>query len=165
MSPKTGPQPVVRPTRWRVLVALAAGVGVLTWVTLHLLAQRGTPVPTLGLSAAIVVAVLAALVAGAAAVLPPRLHRRPGHKPMAPLAAARVVALAMAASRCGAALVGLYAGFGLAVRSDVPPAARGHGLAAAGVCLGAALALTIAGLVLERVCRLPPQDPTAEPTD
>lgn len=78
------------------------------------------------------------------------------------LRAARTLALAKAAALTGAILLGRYLATALAAAGDwAIPAQRERVIAAliAAVC---ALALTIAGLIAERWCQLPPPDDKLE---
>jgi hypothetical protein len=85
----------------------------------------------------------------------PRLQGRPGAKPMPPLVAARTAALAMAASRIGALVMGFYAGIAVGM---APSLVTASGLqifwAASATALGS-FALVAAALWLEHLCRLP----------
>jgi hypothetical protein len=89
-----------------------------------------------------------------------RIDRREGTVPVNPLIVARYVVLAKASALAGALFAGLYggmlvwllvAGHGLRHAStDLPKAIAG---------LASAVALTAAGLWLERSCRVPPSPP------
>lgn len=83
--------------------------------------------------------------------------------PLPPIVAARTVAIAMAASRSGSLLAGLYLGCGLTAlvhwRLEI---AQLH-LYVAAVTFGLSLLLVIAGLWVEKLCTLPPP-PSAEPS-
>lgn len=154
----------MQPTRIRVLLMLALVAAALGWSLVALIqgqSGRTLPVPWL---AALTMWVLAVALAAWTIVSRPRLLRRPGARPMPPLIAARTAALAMAASRTGALVSGLYAGIALGALSIVAsrdtPAGQSTLFSAVTACVGA-LALTIVALWLERLCRLP-QDPGSE---
>lgn len=109
-------------------------------------------------SAAVAIWVLAAALAMWAWIIRPRLLGRPKHLPLPPVVAARTAALAMAASRTGAAIGGLYLGFCVALIAELSNAAgREYAGIAATAAVGSA-ALAAAGLWLERMCRIPPDD-------
>ncbi len=145
-------------TRLRLLAGIAVVTGAVSWSLLRVWTLRSGALPQVPWSAAVVLAVFGATVLAAAAFLRPRLRRKPGYRPVDPLVAARFAVLALASSRAGAALVGLYAGYLLVVVPDLETSYR-RGLAlAAGACVLGALLLTVAGLVLERVCRIPPEE-------
>lgn len=83
--------------------------------------------------------------------------------PLHPLAAARTLAVAMAASRAGALLVGGYAGAAVvAVARWQIEAAHIHAAVAVATLL-ASLGLLVVGLWIEKMCTLPPP-PSAEAT-
>lgn len=151
----------MQPTRIRLLLILALIAAAVGWSLVAVIqgqSGRTLPVPWL---AAITMWVLALALALWAFTSRPRLLRRPGARPMPPLVAARTAALAMAASRTGALICGLYAGVSLGALSIVTaretPAGSSTLFAALTTCIGA-LALTVVALWLERICRLP-QDP------
>jgi uncharacterized membrane protein len=84
----------------------------------------------------------------------PRLQRKPGREPLDPIVATRTAALALAASRTGAAVMGFYFGIALAlVPSLDTPAGREYAAAAAAAAL-ASLVLAAVGLWVESMCRL-----------
>jgi hypothetical protein len=149
----------MRPTRGRLLVSLAVLAGVGAWGVARVVdavAGRLVAVPWL---AAVTLWLLAAAVTVWALLSRPRLLRRPGHRPMPPLVAARTAALAMACSRVGALVGGAYAGLAVAALPSLDaPAGRATASAAAASALGA-LALVVAALWLERMCRLTDDDP------
>ena len=154
----------MQPTRIRFLVILALLAAAVGWSLVAVIqgqSGRTLPVPWL---AAVTMWVLALALALWAVLSRPRLLRRPGARPMPPIVAARTAALAMAASRTGALIGGLYAGVTLGALSVVTtrdsPAGRSTLFAALTTCVGA-LALAVVALWLERICRLP-QDPDGE---
>lgn len=156
----------LRPTTWRLLVALAAIAAAIGWAANRLFdafADRSLSVP---ITMPLVMAVLALATALWARGTRARLAGRPGTKPMDPLVAARSAALAMAASRVGAIVAGFYAGvlIDLLPRFDVP-GVRERGVIAIATVVMAVL-LVLAGLWLERICRLPDdQAPSASDDD
>lgn len=149
----------VRPTRGTDLVgpALAGGIAAALLVNL-----ATTGEPSLPTSAPISVVLVAGAVAVTARSTRSRLASRPGTRPLAPLAAARLVALAKAGSVAGVLVAGGWAGVLSVVldRLGSPAPRGGAAVAVAAVATVAGLALTAASLMLERVCRLPPEDPT-----
>jgi hypothetical protein len=150
----------MRPTRIRDLLLIAIFAAALGWALVRLtdsIMDRYPPVPWLA-PATLALFGLALLlwtlgVRG-------RLLNRPGTKPLPPLLAARTAALALAASRTGALVAGGYLGGAMAFSSQWQnPAARSHGINAL-LSVGAAIAITVVALWLERICRLP-EDPTS----
>lgn len=78
--------------------------------------------------------------------------------PINPLRAARTVALAKAAALAGAVLTGGWVGYvGVALPLVALTSQPGRAAASAAVVL-ASLGLTVAGLVAERWCMIPPED-------
>lgn len=143
------------PTRIRTLVAMAAIAAAVGWGVVQVVdAWLGRLVPVPWLAAA-------ALWLLAGAVLywtissRPRLQRRPGTRPMPPLVAARTAALAMAASRIGALVGGFYAGVAAGMVPSIATPTGSQTFWSAGLASLGALALVVAALWLEHVCRLP----------
>lgn len=140
------------PTSPRLLVTVAVVAFVLGFAVADLWSTasgRSLPVP---LSSAITVAALAAVLVGWAEGLRRRLK---SPQPVDPFMAVRSAALGMAASRAGSIIFGFFAGVGSWFAIDLAtPAAQQRALTCA---LGAfsAIAVTAAGLWLERLCRLP----------
>ena len=144
------------PTRVRLLVAMlvvsaAVGWGVATLVDAY--ADRSLPVPW---TAALVMFLLALALALWARGTRARLAHAPGTKPMEPLVAARSAALAMAASRTGAIVAGLYVGVAIAFAPSWDLSAARERIVIALVTVVGAGLVVAAALWLERVCRVPP---------
>jgi Protein of unknown function (DUF3180) len=142
----------------RVLTALlVALVSVtLSWVGLDVWdGSGGDPLP---LSWSAVVGTLALLVIVIAAGLPVRNWVRGRRdRPLDPIVAARTAVLAKAAAYGGAVLTGWYLGQGLSVLPDLVGDRRDRFVVAL-VAAGAAVAVSVAGFVVQRWCRLPPDD-------
>jgi hypothetical protein len=108
--------------------------------------------------------------AGVEAVLAPstkaRIDRRDGTEPVNPLTVAWYVVLAKASALGGALFTGMYAGLlvWLLPQSGSNTHAS-HDLPQAVVGLVGALGLTLAGLWLERSCRVPPSSREGGPPD
>jgi hypothetical protein len=144
------------PTRPTVLAAVAAISLVLGVVLADLVDTvwgRSIPVPW---SSAVTVAAVAVAVAGWALSFRRRLAAAGQSQPRVdPFVAVRTAALAMAASRAGAITTGLFGGIGLWYAADLSiPVARDRVVICA-VGVVASIALLIAALWLERICRLP----------
>jgi ABC-type thiamin/hydroxymethylpyrimidine transport system permease subunit len=151
----------MQPTRMRLLVGIAVISGAVGWGLVRIVdswSGRLVAVPWLAAGSLWLVAGAVAYWAWSSK---PRLQRRPGSKPMDPIVAARSAALAMAASRIGALVTGLYGGIAIAMLGKLTTESGLRTFWAAGVATLGALALTIAALWLEHVCRLPvgPGDP------
>lgn len=152
----------MQPVRISRLVALAAVVAVVGWALLAVLAPQGVrpgPVPLL---ADLAVLVLASGTLGAGLRVRSYLRgRRPG---LDPVFAARTAVLAQAAALTGALLMGWYGAQVLVTLPDLDVAVFATRARAAGAAVVCALVLTVAGVVVERWCRIDtPSDD--EPTD
>jgi Protein of unknown function (DUF3180) len=149
----------VRPTGWRLLAALAGIAAVSVFSLVRLAIAVSGALPEIPWSGAVVVWVSAGALFIAALVLRPRLRRAEGATPMNPFAAARTAALAMAASRTGALLAGGYLGYALLALTDADTEYRRQMAVVGAVTALGGLAMLGAGLLLERFCRIPPEDP------
>lgn len=150
-------------SRPRHLLA-AAGVGaVLGFVVAKVFERSGgsaLPVPWTALVLMLGIAVAVLVVAW-----PVRRWTRGRRDPsFDALRAARAAVLAKAASHSGAALIGWFAGQGLAVAGDLAIEPRRDRFTVALVAVLLAAAVTGAGLVAERWCRRPP-DPDERDVD
>jgi len=148
----------VSATRPRLLLVVALVAGVLGWAVTSLVdrfADRTLPVPvTVPLLLVLLAIALVVWTRGTRA----RLERRPGTRPMPPLVAARSAALALAASRTGATVGGFYLGVALTLSSSWGIDYVRTVIVISLVSVVAALGVMLAGLWLERVCRIPPAD-------
>jgi hypothetical protein len=157
----------VRPTTWRLLVGTILVAGAVTWGFLHVWTDGYGALPDVPWPSAVVLAVFGGAVLVAAVTLRPRLKGREGHRPVPPIVAARFGVLSLASSRVGALFAGVYGGFLATAVTDLTIPYRRHVAIVSGACVLAALLLMTAGLVLERVCRLPPppdEEPGAGPS-
>jgi hypothetical protein len=146
---------VVVPTPLRLLVLLAGLAATAGWGLAQVWdSVTGTylPVPW---TAAIGLGALAVALLVWTVLARPRLARKPDTRPLDPIVAARTAALAMAASRTGAVVGGLYLGIAAAfapILGQEPGRAR---VLSAGAAVLAAVAVVVVALWLERCCRLP----------
>lgn len=143
------------PTRIRLLLTLGVLAGSIGWAAAVLVdhqSGRVVPIPWL---AAFTLWFLAIALLIWTMLARPRLKRKPGHRPMAPLVAARTAALAMAASRTGSLVAGFYAGISIGTLPSRSTEAGTDTLWISLVSAAGALALTAAALWLEYSCRLP----------
>ncbi len=145
----------MRPTEIRHLLAWAAGTGVLVWALVRVLAARAA-LPEIGWAAVVVLVASAVGVLATALVLRPRIRRDKGATPVSPFTAARAAMLGLAASRAGAIVAGGYLGYLLVAVGNWDSAFYRRAALVSGVAALAAVGLAAAGLVLERVCRIPP---------
>ena len=119
--------------------------------------QTGAP-PAVPWAAPLTLFVLAASFAIAAITLRPRIERRPGHRPLDPFVAARTAVLALAGSRAGAAVAGVYLGYAGFLLVDLVNDYRRRMVLIAAVAALAGVALAAAALWLERICRIKGDD-------
>jgi hypothetical protein len=140
------------PTRPWTLLAVAAACAVAAWLVVR---SSFAELPTLPWSAAPALVVLAVAEALSGRNLQARIQGRRTGKPLAPMAVARMAALAKASSMGAAAFGGLAAGFFAYTAGflnlTVP---RGDAINA-GITAVAAGVLVAAALYLERCCRAP----------
>lgn len=151
----------MKPTRGRLLLAVAAGSGILGWSITRLadsVVGRYLPITW---TAAGAVWLLALFLLIWTWTVRPKLLRRKGTAPLTPHVAARTTALALASSRTGAAVAGVYAGVVIALLGELAaPTARESAIAAGVASLGG-LALVAVGLWLESMCRVDDNDGNA----
>lgn len=149
---------VVKPTRIPVLVGIAV-IGVAAgWGLVEIVSGqtgRSVPVPLLAGTA---IWLLAIALGAWTYFLRPRLRRQPGTTPVPPLAAARTAAFAMAASRTGAVVVGIYTGIAVATVTALATPAGASAFSSAVLAATGAVVLAGAALWLEGLCRIPEDD-------
>lgn len=143
---------------WLAIIALCAGV--LGWLANLLAIRNGLPVPVLHLSslATMGAVVLFTLVLG----LKVRSWRNgKREKPLDPILAARTLVLAQACAYAGSLLLGWHAGIMVdqLVLLSFRPASEVFLQVLA--MMGGGLVMVVVGLVVERFCKLPPEDPEA----
>jgi hypothetical protein len=117
----------------------------------------GAP-PSVPWAAPAVLLLLAAGFAAAAVVFRPRLERREGHRPLDPFVAARTAVLALAGSRAGAAVAGVYLGYVGFLLLDLANDYRRRMVLISGAAALGGCALAAAALWLERICRVKGDD-------
>lgn len=147
----------MEPTKLWNLVAIAVISAVAAWIVARLSFSSLAPLPWTAVPALALLAIGEFLFARN---LGPRLHGRPGAKPIQPMAVPRVVALAKASSTAAAVIGGLALGFLIYTLPLLSRPVPGHDAIAAAITSLAALALLLAALYLERACRAPkpPED-------
>jgi hypothetical protein len=153
----------VTPTRPWTLVAVAAVCAVVAW----LIARASfADLPTLPWTAVPAMLLLAAAEALSGRNLRARISGRRGGKPLAPMAVARMAALAKATSLGGAAFGGLAAGFLAYTAGFLGLTVPRHDAIDAAATVAAAGILVAAALYLEHCCRSPqsPDDDHAPPS-
>jgi hypothetical protein len=144
----------MRPTRVRLLVAMLLGVAAVTWGVLQILLDRGAVLPPLTWTAPTGIALIAIVVLATALGLRARLDD-PAKRPH-PLSMARMAVLGKASAHVGPIVGGLYAGYLLVLLPGLEIASRRDRSVLCLVALLASIGLSVAGLLLERACRVPP---------
>jgi uncharacterized membrane protein YfcA len=150
----------VTPIRLWPLAIVGACCAALGWLAIRLSYSSFPPLPWTAVPALLLLAVAEAW---SGRNVRARIQRRPGSKPLVPMAVARMAVLAKASALVGVIFGGLAAGFlsylgGLVGR----PAPRTDAITAAATLISA-LVLTTAALYLERCCRAPqPPDDTED---
>ncbi|MGB8022368.1 MAG: DUF3180 domain-containing protein [Candidatus Nanopelagicales bacterium] len=144
----------VKPTSVRMLLAVAAFCLLAGWQLGAWIDGQGR-LPSVPWSAVLVVWVVAGFVCVWALVARRRLRPKPGAPRMAPLVAARTAALALAGSRTGAIVFGLYGGLALRLLGETAVSAGRERLVAAALASLGGLVLCGVSLWLEHICRLP----------
>jgi Protein of unknown function (DUF3180) len=141
------------PTKMWVLATIAVVCAVLSWLVV-----RGSyaSLPPLPWTAAIAMLLLGVAEAVSGRNLRSRIRGGPGTKPVAPLAAVRMAALAKASSHAAAVIGGLAAGFLAYLLGSLDKAVPRSDALAAGGTLLAAVILLLGALYLEQSCRVPP---------
>lgn len=152
-------------TRPAALAGIFAICAIVAW-----LAVRATfsNLPLLPITAVPALGALAIAEAAVGRHIHNRLMRRrgPETKPVAPIAVARLVALAKASSAAAAALGGLAAGYLVYVLGSLDKTIPARDAKVAGATVAAAFALIAGALYLEHCCRAPrPPDGSDEESD
>lgn len=146
----------MRRTPWTRPLVVAVVAAAVSAAALRIAESRGAvllPVPVL--APAVVLAIGAVVLALGWNVRQYTRGKRPG---LDPLLAARTVVLATAAAYTGALLTGWYAAHVLVALGDLGLDARRDLAVSAGIAVVTAVVLTVAGLVAERWCEVPPPD-------
>ncbi|MFG2194811.1 DUF3180 domain-containing protein [Streptomyces sp. NPDC048639] len=145
--------------RVRILVGLFVVAAVLSWAGARLWDTFGT-LPRVPVAAPIVLAVIAAVLAATALALRARLkaqrERRPGAKGVDPMVAARAVVFGQASALVASLVAGMYGGTFLFLLLDgLDAGPRRDQAIYSGLSVVTGIAVVVAALFLERVCKLP----------
>ena len=144
----------MKPTSVAMLLLVALLSALVGWVYGDWIDGTGR-LPAVPWLAVAVVWVVAVFVGVWALVARRRLHPKPGGTRMAPLVAARTTALALAGSRTGAVVFGIYAGLATRLLEETTVAAARERLLAAALASLGGLLLAGLALWLEHICRIP----------
>jgi Protein of unknown function (DUF3180) len=152
------------PARVRSVLLVLAAVGLAGWAVLDARQATGASALPVPWSAAIAIAVLAAAVLFSGVEVRRWVAGR-RERPLDPLVAARIAVLAKAAAYAGGALAGWYLAQAAVVLPDLVGERRTR-LVMALICALAAVALSVAGFVVQTWCRRPrPPDEKEEEGD
>ena len=153
----------VSPARLRGVLVTALVVGVASWAVLDAIANRvESPVP-LPWTVPVGILILAGVVLVAGLEVRRWLAGR-RDRPLDPLLAARVAVLAKAAAYTGGGLVGWYLAQAVLLLPDLVGDRRSRFVIALLAAL-TAVGLACVGLLAQRWCRLPPEEPGEEEID
>jgi hypothetical protein len=142
----------VKPTRLPVLAVALIVAAALTWSVVRFL-YGSLPLLPWTMVPSLLLLALGELYTSF--VTRARIQRRPDTKPIEPLVAARLAALAKASAHAAAVLAGIFGGMTIYLASSLDkPTPRRDFYVSGGTAL-AAVALIIAALVLEHACRIP----------
>ncbi|MFJ9541849.1 DUF3180 domain-containing protein [Streptomyces sp. NPDC101225] len=151
----------MRELRIRVLVGVFVVAAILSWAGARLWNAIGT-LPSVPLAAPIVLALIAVVLLATALSLRARFkaqrERRPEAKGVDPLMAARAVVFGQASALVAALVAGMYGGTGVFLLELLDMPARRDQAIYAGFSVVAGIAVIVAAIFLERVCRLPEDD-------
>ena len=151
----------MRELRIRVLAGVFVVAGILSWAGARLWNSIGT-LPSVPLAAPIVLALIAVVLMATALSLRGRFkaqrERRPEAKGVDPLMAARAVVFGQASALVAALVAGMYGGTGVFLLELLDIPARRDQAIYAGFSVVAGIAVIVAAIFLERVCRLPEDD-------
>jgi hypothetical protein len=151
----------VKPTRISTLVIIAVVCAVAGWLLLRAVYAKLPPLPWTGVPALLIAAVAEVWTGWD---LRRRISGRgSGVKPVAPLFASRMVALAKASSVAAAIIAGLTAGFDFYLAGSLNASTPREDALTAVITFVAAVLLACAALYLENSCRVPEDPDAAQP--
>lgn len=145
--------------RWLVVVALVAGA--IGWVTAVLLHRADAQPPVLPLSSMLTMGIIAVvtLVLGIKVLRWTRTAKdRRRRRMLNPILATRTLVLAQACAYAGSVLVGWHIGVGADLFPLLYVRSNNGDLWLSLAMIGGGLVMVAIGLVVERFCRIPPED-------
>lgn len=143
----------LRPTRLRTLLWTAAAGVVVGWFGVPLVRQVAGAVPTIPWTSVLALVFAAAALGGIAGQTWHQLQRK--RRWIDPNRAVNFLVLAKASVLVGAAVAGVYAGYGLQYVDALGYDAPTQRVIRAGVAVVAGVLIVVAGLLLERACIVP----------
>lgn len=153
MADLPAPRGTVGPTRIAVLFAVFAVGAVLGWVFVAVAERINSVAPRLEWTSVVGLAAIAAIVSVLAYSTYRAVHRE--RRLIEARRAVNLLLLAKASALTGALLGGAYVGFGLQFLDQLDAALPRDRAIKAGCAAVAAVAMVVAGLLLERACRVP----------
>ena len=142
----------MKPTRVSTLVVIAVVCAAAGWLLLRAVYTKLPPLPWTGVPALLIAA---AAEAWMGRDIKARIVGRPGSKPVEPLFASRMVALARASSVAAAIIAGFAAGFDFYLAGSLTASTPRQDALTAAITFVAAVLLACAALYLEYCCRVP----------
>ena len=142
----------MKATRPWTLVALAAACALVVWLIVRATFTSLPPLPWTAVPAMLILAIAESF---SGWNLRARIQGRRAGKPLAPIAVARLAALAKASSLGGAVFGGFGAGFLAYTLGSINKAVPRSDAINAGATLASAIVLVAAALYLEHCCRAP----------
>jgi hypothetical protein len=142
----------MRATRPWTLVVVAAACALVVWLIVRVTFTALPPLPWTAVPALLILAIAESF---SGRNLRARIQGRRGGKPLAPIAVARMAALAKASSLGGAVFGGLGAGFLAYTLGSIDKTVPRSDAINAGATLASAAVLVAAALYLEHCCRAP----------
>lgn len=146
----------VRPTSRWLLVAIAVLGAAIGWTLVGAVEAGGGVAPTVTWLTPVAWGFLAALLFAAARNTQQRIHVR--RERMEPSRAVFLLLLGKASAFVGALCTGVYGGFALSFLDAVRSSGPRNRIITAGVTAVVSVLVVVAGLLLERACRIP-EDP------
>lgn len=144
----------MKPTSITTLVAVFIGLSTATWGFLDLIENRGGVLPPIGRTAPAGLFALAVVVLIVAVSVRSRLSSDDVRRRLHPLTTARMAVLGKASAHLGPIVGGAYAGYALVLLPTLDIGDRRDRAVLAMLAVLAAALLTVAGLLLERFCRV-----------
>ncbi|WP_344219466.1 DUF3180 domain-containing protein [Kribbella sancticallisti] len=163
-APGAGKEPPrpgsVRPTSRRLLVAIVVLGAAIGWTIVRAVESSGGVAPTVSWLTLVAWGFLAALLFVAARNTHQRIQVR--HERVEPSRAVFLLLIGKASAFVGALCTGVYAGFALSFLSAVGASGPRNRVITAGAAAVISVLVVVAGLLLERACRIP-EDPDETP--
>ncbi|HEV8055692.1 MAG TPA: DUF3180 domain-containing protein [Nocardioidaceae bacterium] len=143
----------LQPTSFALLTALGVAGAVLGWFLVPLLERTNRTAPTVPWSSVLLLVFAAAVLGGTAWSTWHTLHRRRSY--LDPHRAVNYLVLAKASAVVGVFVAGAYLGFGAQFLDQLQIPLPRQRVVRSALAAVAALLLMVAGLLLERACKVP----------